>query len=112
MDYTLSGENIPFHVLLFLIAIIDILGGLLIIFNSVSALHVFLVYFGVIILAKGAWSVFSSFMARFFFDYLGWIDIISGAVLLLLYSDAGVSFLWISGIAVLIKGVWSILFSL
>lgn len=68
-------------------------------------------YIGIVILVKGLWSVFSSFLAKFYFDNLGWIDIVSGTTLMLLFYGKDISFFWIFGIAILVKGLWSILFS-
>ena len=105
----LLGGIVPFETLLFTIAIVDVIGGLLLIFDWVSAFHTLLFYFGVIMLVKGLWSVFDCIRKKFYFDFLGWIDVVSGATMLLIFFGWSLSFLWFLGIIILIKGLWSML---
>ncbi|MBU5537334.1 MAG: DUF308 domain-containing protein [Candidatus Aenigmarchaeota archaeon] len=90
-------------------AIVDIIGGLVLIFNSVSFVHVLLFYLGWIIFVKGVWALFNSLRKHFYFDYLGLIDIACGGTMLLIFFSLNVSFLWFLGILLLSKGLWSIL---
>ena len=94
---------------MFLLAIIDVIGGLLLILNSISVFHTLLFYFGVIILVKGIWTVFGSMRKKFYFDLPGWTDTLSGVVMLLISFNWSLSFLWFLGIIILLKGLWSIL---
>ena len=94
---------------MFLFALVDIIGGLILISSFVSIFKILLFYFGWIIFVKGAWTLFNSFRTHFYFDYLGLIDVICGATMLLLFFGWSLSFLWFFGILILIKGIWSIL---
>ena len=95
--------------MLLLIGLVDIFGGLLLVFNPVF-LHNLLFYFGVIILLKGLWSIVSSAVAHFYFDLFGWIDMVASVLLLIAYFDSPLSFAGFAGIVILLKGLWSILF--
>lgn len=62
----------------------------------------------VIALIKGIYSVFAGAATGFYFDVLGWFDLIVGVMLFL--STFGTHFQWFFwvGIFEAIKGVWSI----
>ncbi len=90
----------------------DVIGGLLIIFSSISLFNFAAFYFGVVILVKGVWTVFDSLRKRFYVDILGWIDVVAGFALLLVFFDKSISLLWVFGLLLLGKGLWSILNSM
>ncbi|MBI2084819.1 MAG: hypothetical protein HYT70_04405 [Candidatus Aenigmarchaeota archaeon] len=91
---------------------IDIFGGLLIFFNFVSFLHIFLLYLGITILFKGIMSVLYGLEKRFYLDFLGGIDILSGLLLIFTFFGLPAGFVWIFGVLLLSKGIWSFLFAL
>ncbi|MBI2547345.1 MAG: DUF308 domain-containing protein [Candidatus Aenigmarchaeota archaeon] len=92
-----------------LLAILDVISGVLLLFSFVPFVYNILFYLGVIIIVKGAWTVFDSLHKNIYFDGLGWIDIMSGAVMLLLFFGWPISFGWLFGILILVKGLWSVL---
>ena len=81
----------------------DIISGLAII-TRFSPL--FLV-FGLVLLFKGVWSVYSSFSQQFYFEIMGGIDVIAGASLLLMYYGIYREFFVVVGVFVILKGAVS-----
>lgn len=102
----------PFSTLLLLASLLDITGALIILFNFAAALHSLLLYFGSMVLFKGIMSVIYSLQNRFYFDFLGWVDVLSGLLMLLIFAGMPAGFVWIFGALLLAKGVWSFLFAL
>jgi len=82
-----------------LLGIIDILVGISLIFPS----NFLAFYIGVIVLIKGVSSVIGSFASGFYFDFMGFIDLAAGIILLL-----GLSIPWL-WILPMIKGIYSII---
>jgi len=81
-----------------ILGILDILAGISLVFPN------FLVfYLGVIILIKGIFSIVGSFASKFFLDFMGFIDLIVGLMLLFNFS---IPFFWILPI---IKGAYSLI---
>lgn len=66
----------------------------------------------VLMTAKALFSIFSSFAYRYFFDWMGWLDLI--AALTLYFSLLGVWHSFFLFVALLLgaKGLWSILSAL
>lgn len=84
--------------ILAILGILDILAGISLIYPN------FLVfYLGAIILIKGILSIIGSFAVKYFLDFMGFIDIVVGAMLLFHYS---IPFFWILPV---IKGVYSLI---
>ena len=84
--------------LMALLGFLDILAGISLIFPNFLAF-----YIGLMVLIKGVSSVIGSFAVGFFFDVMGFIDLVVGIVLLLGFS---VPWLWILP---MIKGIYSII---
>lgn len=99
------------HPLLFILAAIDIISGGLLFFHP-SFLTKVILYFAVICLVKGGWSVFTSIISKFYFDFLGFVDLFAGIFLLLLYYNFSLPFLSIVGLVIFLKGIWSMFFSI
>ena len=99
------------NVLLIILAVVDIVSGFFIFFHP-GILMRLIFYLAVICLAKGGWSVLSSAIGGFHFDILGWLDILAGIVLLANFYSISFPFLSIVGAAMLLKGAWSLLFSI
>ncbi len=53
----------------------------------------------------------TAFASRFYFDFLGILDVVAGISLLLLYYHSTFPFFPILGIMMVVKGVWSVFFS-
>jgi uncharacterized membrane protein HdeD (DUF308 family) len=84
--------------ILAILGILDIIAGISLAFPN------FLVfYLGIIILVKGIFSIVGSFAAKYFLDFMGFIDLIVGLMLLFHFS---IPFFWILPI---IKGVYSLI---
>lgn len=86
--------------LLWLFGLLDIVAGAGLLFvKSAPAGLVF--WLGILVVIKGLASVGGSALGRYFFDWMGWIDIVAGIALLLHWS---VPLIWLVLIA---KGLWS-----
>lgn len=68
--------------------------------------------FGLILLFKGMWSIYSSFSQGFYFEIMGGIDIIGGIALLLSYYGISYEFFFIIGIFIILKGIISLFMSI
>ena len=99
------------QILLFILAIVDVLSGILIIFHP-AFLSNLLLYLGLICLAKGGWSLIAALTSKFYFDFLGLLDLVSGVFLILLYYKFTLPLLTVIGIMIILKGVWSMFFSI
>jgi len=95
--------------MLFILALADIFSGILLYFHPDWLKLLF--YFAFLCLAKGGWSLIAAFSSRFYFDFLGLLDILAGIFLLLLYYKITAPFLGIVGIMLALKGIWSLFFS-
>ncbi len=99
------------HPMLFILALVDILSGILLFFHPGFWLKLIL-YLAIISLMKGGWSLMTAFASRFYLDFLGFLDIIAGISLLFLYHESILPFFTILGIAMVMKGLWSMFFSI
>ncbi len=87
--------------------ILAILGLFDIIVGVSLALPNFLAfYIGVIVLIKGVSSIVGSFAVKYFFDFMGFIDLIAGVILLLNFS---IPWFWL---LLMIKGIYSLIIGL
>jgi len=77
-----------------------------------SSLHSLFGYFTYIMLAKGFLSVIGSLTANYLFDWMGYLDVITGIVLLLTTMNVSFGFFPAIGFLLLAKGVYSLLRSL
>lgn len=99
------------HIALFILALFDIASGILLYFHPAFALNLF-IYFSIICLAKGGWSILSAIISRFYFEFLGILDVIVGVFLFMLSRGMSFSFFSIFGVIIILKGIWSMFFSL
>jgi uncharacterized membrane protein HdeD (DUF308 family) len=83
--------------ILVILGFFDIIVGLSLLFHNFLAF-----YIGIIILIKGVSSVIGSFAAKYFFDFMGFIDLIAGVILLL---NLSIPWFWILP---MIKGIYSL----
>ncbi|MBI1978731.1 MAG: DUF308 domain-containing protein [Candidatus Aenigmarchaeota archaeon] len=95
--------------MLFSWGIVDVIAGSLLALNFVSFFHTLLFYFGVIILVKGMWTLVMRWRNKIYFDVTNWVDVLSGAIMLLIYFGVSTPFSWILGLAIIIKGLWSMI---
>jgi uncharacterized membrane protein HdeD (DUF308 family) len=84
--------------ILALLGLLDILVGVSLLFPNFLAF-----YIGVIILLKGISSIVGSFAVKYFFDVMGFIDVIAGVILLLNFS---IPWFWL---LLMIKGIYSLI---
>ncbi len=87
--------------LLTILGFLDILVGISLIYPNFLAF-----YLGVIALLKGISSVIGSFASGFYFDFMGFIDIIAGMMLIFGFS---IPWFWILP---MIKGIYSFIVGL
>ena len=81
-----------------ILGVLDIIAGISLVFPNPLVY-----YIGIIFLIKGILSVIASFGAQFYLDFMGFIDLIVGAMLLFHFS---IPFFWILP---LIKGAYSLI---
>lgn len=86
------------------LGIADTLVGLSILYPGLAGN--FLFYIAFYALAKGALSLLASFAVGYYADWMGFTDIIAGAVLALISFGASFSFFSYIGIFAVIKGVY------
>lgn len=84
-----------------ILGLMDLAGGIMLYFGSSNF------YVGLLFLLKGLYSITMSALANFYFDFLGWVDLLAG--LTFLFSLAYLSRL--IGIALFLKGIYSLFFS-
>ena len=83
--------------ILAILGFLDFLVGITLLFPNFLAF-----YLGIIILIKGISSIIGSFAVKYFFDVMGFIDIVAGVILLFNFS---IPWFWILP---MIKGVYSL----
>jgi phosphoglycerol transferase MdoB-like AlkP superfamily enzyme len=93
------------------LSLLDILAGGLI-FLKGFYFSSFPLYLGYIILGKGLWSVFSSIMARYYYDWMGIVDILAGVSLILIFYKISILPFQIIAIIVILKGLYCFFTSL
>ena len=94
---------------------VAILGVLDIVFGAVLAAATFadlagngwILVFGVLAIIKGIYSVLTAAGAGFYLDVLGWLDLVVGVMLLLVYWDIVFPFFLYIGILIILKGLYS-----
>lgn len=84
--------------ILVILGFLDILVGASLLFPNFLAF-----YLGVVILVKGISSIAGSFAAKYFFDFMGFIDVIAGVILLFNFS---IPWFWLLP---MIKGIYSLI---
>src|SRR3989304_5874313 len=92
-------------VLVAILSIVDILAAAFILFNSPA----FANYLAFIFLLKGLFSLLSSFSMRYFFDWMGFVDVAVGIIFIFMYFGWFFGFFTALGWIVLPKGVYSLL---
>lgn len=98
------------QIALFMLAVFDVLSGILLYFHPSFAAGL-LIYFSIICLAKGGWSILSAVISRFYFEFLGLLDVVVGIFLFMLSRGISLPFFSIFGIIIILKGIWSMFFS-
>jgi len=86
---------------------LDLLAGLILGLQIQSVSFIF----GVAELIKGGVSVLGAIAQQFWFDWMGWLDIISGFCLLMIAFGTNISFAPIIGAFLAFKGIFSLLTS-
>lgn len=94
-----------------ILGILDIIAGGLLMLNGVISLEAstFVLYLMIIMFLKSVYSIGSAVANGFFFDFMGYLDLISAILLLLAFW--GISFdpfFWV-GLLILVKGIYSVL---
>ena len=85
--------------MLIVLALLDIIGGIAL---ALSIKGIFALVIGSLIIIKGFFSVTGGLLSKYFFDWMGWIDLITGFALL-----SGMNISWLCVLPIL-KGVYSI----
>lgn len=87
-----------------ILSIIDVVAGGVLLLGAPN----FANYFAFIFIAKGLFSLLSSFSMRYFFDWMGFIDVIVGIIFGLMSFGLFFGFYSIVGWIVLLKGMYSL----
>jgi uncharacterized membrane protein HdeD (DUF308 family) len=90
-----------------LLSAIDLFAGISITASGFFMTFGFVRYLGYICIIKGIASLIGSLASRYYFDWMGIIDVIAGIVILLMKSGVSYSFFHIFGIVVIVKGIYS-----
>jgi uncharacterized membrane protein HdeD (DUF308 family) len=90
-------------VLVAILAIVDILAGVFILFNS----PIFANYFAFIFLLKGLFSLASSLSMHYIFDWMGYSDVAAGICFLFMSFGWFFGFFTTIGWLILLKGIYS-----
>lgn len=101
-----------FQVLLFILGAVDVFVGLILAFHPAFISSSIFLYLGVFMLVKGGWSIITGVAQKFYFDFLGAIDVFAGVMLLLISYGIIFNSPQIVGIIVILKGIWSAIFSM
>ena len=97
------------YMFLMLLGVLDVIAGLLLALSGTIPLtgNWFVIFFAIVMVLKGIWSVLAALGGGFKYDLLGLVDLVVGGVLWLVVSGwVNEAFLYL-GIIVLIKGLWS-----
>jgi len=92
-------------VLVLILSIIDVVAGGFLLLSA----PVFANYFAFIFLIKGLFSLLSSFSMCYFFDWMGFVDVIVGIVFGLMSFGLFFGFYTTIGWIVLLKGIYSMI---
>ena len=96
-------------VVLVILGIIDLIIGVLLVVSPAGGLvgNSIVFVLGIIALLKGLYSVLAAAGAGFFFDILGWLDLIAGIFLLLANWGIVFGFFLYVGILMILKAFYS-----
>ena len=72
----------------------------------------FMLAISLLLLAKGIWSMVSSFAAGFHYDVFGFIDFVAGIILIVVNFGTPIGFAWIVGIILAAKAIYTLLSSI
>lgn len=90
-------------VLVAILAVVDVLAGVFILFNS----PMFANYLAFIFLLKGLFSLASSFSMHYFFDWMGFADVLAGICFAFISFGWFFGFFTTIGWLILLKGIYS-----
>ena len=92
-------------VLVAILAVVDILAAVFILFNA----PMFANYLAFIFLLKGAFSLASSLSVHYVFDWMGYSDVAAGICFLFMYFGWFFGFFTTIGWLILLKGIYSLI---
>ena len=97
--------------LLWVLGIFDIVAGVALGFGGLVPYvnNSFIVTIAAIMIIKGLWSIITAAANAFFFDIIGILDLVGGILLLLTTAGIFLNFFVYLGIALVLKGLWSII---
>lgn len=99
--------------LLLILSLFDMLAGIIVSSSSHIMFPLFIVKsLFIYYLLKGTWSVFSSIMNKYFFDWMGAIDVIAAICLYYIYAGNIFDIFSKIGILIILKGIYSFIFSI
>jgi uncharacterized membrane protein HdeD (DUF308 family) len=92
-----------------LLGIIDIISGVVLAVSTSFNLagSGIALWIGIFMLLKGVYSVLTAAGAGFYFDVLGWLDLIAAASLFIVFFGVANEFFVYFGILMILKGIYS-----
>jgi len=97
------------RVIFVLFSIVDIIGALFILFPNKFFLGLNSGQIGIFLVGKGIWSILSSIAFHYFFDWMGWTDVVGGVALLLIHFKIPFKLSSFVGILLLLKGLYCLI---
>ena len=95
--------------LLFILGVLDIIIAIIIWMSSGTPFtgNGLVMTLGIIWILKGLYSVIASAAGKFFFDFMGWLDLIGGVFLILSFYGLSFHFFFYAALLMLLKGLYS-----
>jgi hypothetical protein len=92
------------------LGILDIIAGGVMALGGIAgaAESIYLLYFTAIFFLKALYSIGTALAEGFFFDVLGWLDLMAAVSLLFLYWQISFGLFFWLGMLMIIKGVYSL----
>ena len=94
-------------ILITILNLLDIIAGIVLIAN----INFILYPIGIFHVLKGAWTMYTSFKAGFFFEVLGAIDFLGGSAILFEYYNLSSNYFLLLGLLMVAKGAFLMMLS-
>ena len=92
-----------------IVGLLDLLAGILLAFSITGFFSTFFIYFAII---KGIWSIISSVITGYYYDWMGLTDLLIGIGLLLLNFGISHPFFMFVGAVMILKGIYTLIYGL
>ena len=96
--------------MLLLLGICDVVAGIFLFFGNMLGGSMVLIVFGSIIAFKGLYSLVASIGVGYLYDWMGFLDLLVGLLLVAAFYGYVFDVSWAIGLFVLLKGLYSVFF--